>query len=188
MAGFSKPAFHVIGLFASHVYSCAAAMALMVAINSTRKRRRASLGDISPFRLPRGGRGGTRENRKPPSPRYKNSTGKDAWMFQPERTQFYLNYIENEDLARDPTTVLGREFKAKFRVTYATFKRFVDDTRASGLFVDEKAKKSGQKPHPLAMKVLAALRRLALGIPMDGLADMVGISNTVLNKFIPQSL
>ena len=34
------------------------------------------------------------------------------------------------------------------------------------------------------LKVMAALRRLALGIPVDGLAYMVGINRASLAKFI----
>ena len=120
------------------------------------------------------------------SPRYKKSRGKAAWLFQPERTQFWVNYIDNEDLARDPTTIIGKEFKDKFRISYSMFERILADTRESGEFADELARKAGQKAHPLAMKVMAGLRRLALGIPVDGLSDMVGISNTLLHKFIPK--
>ena len=62
-----------IRVLASPVSPCVAvAMALVVAINSTRKRRREGGGDFFPFKLPPGGRGGTREDRKPLSPRYKN--------------------------------------------------------------------------------------------------------------------
>jgi hypothetical protein len=57
-------------------------------------------------------------------------------------------------------------------------------TRDSGLFPDDLISKKGQKPHPLSMKVLAALRRLALGIPIDGLNDMTAISPTTLEVFI----
>ncbi len=52
------------------------------------------------------------------------------------------------------------------------------------MFLDDFNPSSGQRPHPLSMKVFAALRRLALGIPIDGLVDMVAISYKVLRVFI----
>ena len=165
----------------------AAAIAVLVAANSQRKRRREGGPDnLTPFRLPPGGRGGTRTGRKLPEPRYKDVGGKAAWQLQPQRTQAWLNFIENEEVVKDPSTVLGKEFKAKFRVSYQQFEQILADTRASGKFPDETAKKAGQQPHPLALKVMAALRRLALGTPVDGLSDMFGISSPVLFKFIPQ--
>ena len=90
------------------------------------------------------------------------------------------------ELARDPTTVIGEEFEHKFRMPYKTFEQIVEETRKSGLFSDEVARKRGPKAHPLCLKVMAALRRLALGIPYDGLQDMVGISKATLIQFIPK--
>ena len=106
-------------------------------------------------------------------------------MLQPDRTQWCLNFVENADLAADPSTVLGREFKDKFRIPYYLFQEILEATRASGLFPDERSRHRGQKPHPLAFKVMAALRRLAMGVPVNGLECMVGISETRLRRFIP---
>ena len=130
-----------------------------------------------------GGRGGTREPVRR-SPRYKKAKGKAKWMFQPERTQWYLNYVENEDLAADPSSVLGREFEDKFRIPHYMFMEILEATRLSGKFPDETRRQRGQKAHPLSMKVMAALRRLALGVPLDGLECMCGISDTRLREFI----
>ena len=97
--------------------STALTAALIVAVNTTRKRRRQGGPDIVPtdVSLARpGGRGGTRPNRKPPSPRYKGKSGKQAWLLKHDKTQFYHDYIEHVHLARDPTSVLGKAFKAKF--------------------------------------------------------------------------
>ena len=169
--------------------STALTAALIVAVNTTRKRRRQGGPDIVPtdVSLARpGGRGGTRPNRKPPSPRYKGKSGKQAWLLKHDKTQFYHDYIEHVHLARDPTSVLGKAFKAKFRISYAMFERILRDTRNSGQFPDDEAPKPGQPPKPLAMLVMGALRRLALGIPVNGLEDMLGISQAVLDKFIPK--
>ncbi len=58
-------------------------------------------------------------------------------------------------------------------------------TRDSGLFLDELAHNKGsQTPHPLAMKVMACFRKLALGIPIAALEDMCRINEPVLSKFV----
>ena len=159
----------------------AAAVAMFVAVNSTRNRRREG-GHAT--RLPLGGLGSKHPNKKRPTARYVLEIGKAAWKLQPKRTKFFLDYIENAESCRDPTSVLGKEFKHKFRISYAMFEEILKDTRESELFADEKNPKRGPSPHPLAMKVLAALRRLALGIPVDGLVDMSGVSYAVLRKFV----
>ena len=116
--------------------------------------------------------------------RYPNRRGKAARLLQPERTQWYLNYIENKDEAADPESVIGKEFRAKFRVPYSLFEEILQATRDSGKFPDENVKKSGQGPHPLSLKVMACLRRLALGIPCCALEEMCGISRTVIALFV----
>jgi hypothetical protein len=102
----------------------------------------------------------------------------------PTATQWHKNFIENAALAADPESVLGKDFRAKFRIPYTMFAEILEATRNSGMFPDDKVKKSGQKPHPLAMKLMGTLRRLALGIPIKGLEDMCGISEAVMIKFI----
>ena len=118
------------------------------------------------------------------SPRYKKATGKEKWILQPGKTQWHLNFVENADLAADPTTVLGREFKAKFRIPYCMFEEILDATRSSGLFPDERKRQTGQKAHPLSMKLMAEFRRLAMGVPIDGWEFMCGISDTSMRQFI----
>ena len=158
---------------------------LLWAALKRKQRRRRELEDAHahPRALGPGGRGGTLTYRKLRK-RYPNLEGKAARMLQPERTQWYLNYIENKAEAADPESVIGKEFRAKFRVPYSMFEEIVQATRDSGLFPDELESKSGQKPHPLAMKVMACFRRLALGIPVSALEDMCGISEPVMSKFI----
>jgi hypothetical protein len=157
---------------------------LILSVNSTRKRRREG-GNLVRFRkLPPGGLGGLRPGRKKPTPRYPDANEKASWQNDPTRTKFYKDYIENAELCRDPTQMLAKEFKHKFRISYAMFEDILQATRESELFPDDINLKKGQKPHPLSMKVLAALRRLALGIPIDGLNDMTTISGTSLRVFI----
>jgi hypothetical protein len=183
MASYSKLAAVVPGLGPVGAWSVAEA-SLILSVNSTRKRRREGAGNLLFGKLPPGGLGGLRAGRNKPKPRYPDANGKAAWMMDSMRTKFYKDYIENAELCRDPTTTLGKEFKHKFRVSYETFEKIVKATRESGMFPDDLNPSSGQKPHPLSMKVLAALRRLALGIPVDGLVDMVAISYKVLREFI----
>jgi len=183
MASYSKLAAVVPGLGPVGAWSVALA-SLILSVNSTRKRRREGAGNLLFGKLPPGGLGGLRAGRNKPKPRYPDANGKAAWMMDSMRTKFYKDYIENAELCRDPTTTLGKEFKYKFRVSYETFEKILAATRESGVFPDDFNPSSGQRPHPLSMKVLAALRRLALGIPVDGLVDMVAISYKVLREFI----
>ena len=163
--------------------------ALFVALNQRRKRRRQGGPDVRPGDegepgLRPGGRGGTR-SRVARQPRYNDEAGKQAWLLQPYRTQWYLNYIEKEALVAQEGSVLNKEFRAKFRIPYSMFLDILAKARASGEFSDDlNHKKGGQKPHPLSLKLMAALRRLALGCPVDGLECMCGISDTVLRGFI----
>ena len=110
-------------------------------------------------KLPPVGLGGSRTRRKKPTPRYPDANGKAAWHDDPTRTKLYKDYIENAELCKDPTQTQAKEFKHKFRVSYAMFEDILHATRESELFPDEKIVKKGQRPHPLSMKVLATLRR-----------------------------
>jgi hypothetical protein len=183
MPNLSKLAAIAPGLGPVGAWSVAVA-SLILSVNSTRKRRREGGNDVRFGKLPPGGLGGTRPGRKNPTPRYPDANGKAAWQNDPTRTKFYKDYIENAELCRDPTQLLAKEFKQKFRVSYAMFEDILQATRESGLFPDDMIAKKGQRPHPLSMKVLAALRRLALGIPVEGLNDMTAISVPILQVFI----
>ena len=122
--------------------------------------------------------------RREAQPTLQESKGKEKWILQPARAQWFLNVVENADLAADPTTVLGREFKPKFRIPYCMFEVLLDATRPSGLFLDERKLQRGQKAHPLSMKLMAEFRRLAMGVPIDGLECTCGISDTRMRQFI----
>lgn len=170
------------------VVGCTVAVAAAtVALNSSRKRRREGRTDSAPARRLPGGRGGTRQRSTGVVGRYVGAGGKKEWMLRPQSTQWYLDYVEHAHLAADPSTVLGRAFRHKFRLPYDMYSEILQDMRASRRFPDDQARlrKRGQRPHPLSMKLMAALRRLALGVSVDGLECMAGISATRLNEFIP---
>jgi hypothetical protein len=183
MGNLSKLAAVAPGLGPVGAWSVAVA-SLILSADSTRKRRREGGNDVRSGKLPPGGLGGLRPGRKKPTPRYPQANGKASWQNDPTRTKFYKDYIENAELCRDPASTLGKEFNHKFRVSYAMFENILQATRESGLFPDDHQVKRGQKAHPLSMKVLAGLRRLALGIPVDGLNDMTAISGPSLRVFI----
>ena len=140
----------------------AAAAAVVVALNSSRRRRREGGPDIW-LGLGPGGRGGKRKP-TPRQPRFPNQAGKRKWIMRPESSKRYEHYIkpENRELAAIPTTKIGKEFRHKFRMPFDKFHEIVEATRHSGLFPDEKKVQPGKKPHPLELKVMAAIRRLAL--------------------------
>ncbi len=104
-------------------------------------------------------------------------------MLQPRRTQCYFNYIENKKEAADPESVIGNEFRAKFRVPYSMFEEILQATRDSGKFSDDMVDSSGQKPHPLSLKMMLSLCKLALCVTVSSLEDICGINKAVLGKF-----
>jgi hypothetical protein len=123
----------IIPLIAIH----AAAVAMfVVALNSTRKRRKDG-GHVYLTSLSPGGLGSKHSNKKRPTARFDFEVGKAAWNLQPERTKFFLDYIKNAESFRDPTSDLYKEFKYKFRMSYAMFEEIVKDTRESELFPDD---------------------------------------------------
>ncbi len=71
------------------MHSAAVAM-FVVALNSTRKRRRNG-GNVALQKLPPGGLGSKHPHKKRPMRRYELQTGKAAWILQPERTKFFLD-------------------------------------------------------------------------------------------------
>ena len=163
------------------------AAAVVVAAHHVARRRQgvSNVGETIVRRILPGGRGKKRPAKKAASPRYTGEEGSKKWRRDPHYTQWHKDYVENEHLTRDPSTALGKEFRAKFRIPYNLFEDIVEATRASGLFPDEQVSRRGARPHPLSFKVMAALRRLALGRSFDGLEELSGISREVLSKFIP---
>eukprot|EP00873_Tetraselmis_striata_P020998 jgi/Tetstr1/441262/TSEL_029513.t1 len=90
------------------------------------------------------------------------------------------------DTARGPLegSLAWDEFRFKFRVPWPMFNWLLQQTRASKLFPDETLKKAGNPPAPLGLKLAAALRMLALGIPVDGIEDSSDLSKATLGTFM----
>ena len=59
----------------------------------------------------------------------------------------------------------------------------LQETRASGIFPDENVRKVGRRPAPLGLKVAAALRYMALGVPVNGLTEGSEVSREALDVF-----
>eukprot|EP00965_Chrysotila_dentata_P158361 5231090-Pleurochrysis_carterae.AAC.1 len=66
----------------------------------------------------------------------------------------------NDHNVSDPGSHAGRKFRGKFQVQRNIFDDLLSETRACGLFTDKQAGESafGPMPHPLELKMLAALR------------------------------
>ncbi len=73
-----------------------------------------------------------------------------------------LNYAVNSAHATDPESVLGKEFRAKFRIPFSMFEALLLATWDSGLFPNDLLIKFGPRPHLLSLEVMAALRRCDL--------------------------
>ena len=129
-----------------------------------------------------------RKDRSPGKPRRGWMKGLQAWRIRtnkcpcPYETE-YLNTTEH--WADDPSCTLYKEFRRKFRIPYPVFCDIMDDAYASGNWSDPVIgkRKRGTPPTPIALKVLASLRVLALGCSMDGVSLESGVSQPALNKF-----
>lgn len=140
--------------------------------------------------LPQGGRGGQRPRKGRGTARRHWLKGLDAWRLRSEENpsayeREYLNTVQH--WSEDRECPLYREFRRKFRVPYELFCDIMDEAHASGIWADKTSRgkrKRGAPPTPLALKVLAALRVLALGCPVDGVVLESGVSQPVLQRFI----
>ena len=119
--------------------------------------------------------------------RYPSSNGGARWRWRPSASP-WMEYL-TEEATNEPGTLLYDEFRRQFRVPKCMFDGFLDDMRADGRFLDENNHPgSGPKPHPLALKLMAVLRAMALGVPIDGVADTARISVSVINNFFNEWL
>ena len=94
---------------------------------------------------------------------------------------WWRRYLETPP---QPCSLEWSEFRKKFRVPYPMFEELVERTRNSGLFPNELARKRGRPPAPLALKVAAALRYLALGVTADGLEEASELSPGAIEEFM----
>ena len=76
------------------------------------------------------------------------------------------------------------EFRFKFRTPWPVFTYILSETRRSGYFPDETVPSVGRRPHPLGLKVSAALRYCTLGVPLEALESDSGCSRQALHLFI----
>ena len=74
-----------------------------------------------------------------------------------EKMHCHYNYVVHATEAADLNSVIGKEFRAKFRIPCQMFEEILQAPRESGLFPNDLVGKSGQKPHPFSLKVTATL-------------------------------
>ena len=77
------------------------------------------------------GRGGSLEPRTL-RPRYPGERGKAARILDSEKTQWHLNYVVHAAEATNPESVIGKEFRSKFRIPFNMFEEILQATRDSG--------------------------------------------------------
>ena len=75
------------------------------------------------------------------------------------------------------------EFRFKFRTPWPVFNYILSETRRSGYFPDETTPGRGRRPHPLGLKVSAALRYCTLGVPLEALESDSGCSRQAIQQF-----
>ena len=114
--------------------------------------------------------------------RYPDADGQAKWRWRPELSP-WQEYLQNE-ATNEEGTLLNDEFRRQFRVPKCMFDGFLADMKASGSFLDPNDhKRTGPKPHPLDVKLLAVLRAMALGVPIDGVCDAARISGSTISDF-----
>ena len=174
---------------AAHQQQAAAAAVVVLQAYEEHCRQQQRQAGQQPKKLGQGGRGGKRT--------YNGRRKRRPWLngkasrHRGGETQ-WEPYLEG-DAVKDEGEILGEEFVQKFRVPYRLYESILRDTRRSGQFADnpeddplgEVPRRRGPKgiKHGLQLKVLSALRYLALGIPVSGCECLSGISTSVLQRF-----
>ena len=122
--------------------------------------------------------------------RYTKASGRESRQHMPENSLFW-QYL-TDPATNELGTLLHSEFRNKFRIPKDMFDNILQRTRQSNLFPCELAydqacpKPRGNKPYPLGMKILAVLRQLALGVPLDGVVDSARMGRSTLDTFYMQ--
>ena len=132
---------------------------------------------------------GTRPHKHKGQPRFFWLKGLKAWRRRTDdrKSAYETAFLDDaEHWVDEPSSVLYQDFTLQFRVPFPVFDDLLTMTRESGRFPDEKAKKKGAPPIPLALKVLACLRFLATGMSFASLQLECGVSKAVLSKFYDQ--
>ena len=132
---------------------------------------------------------GTRPHKEKGTPRFFWLRGLKAWRRRSDdrKSAYETAFLDDaEQWGNEPSSVLYQDFNLQFRVPFPVFDELLTLTRESGRFPDEKAKKKGAPPAPLALKVLACLRFLATGMSFAALQLECGVSKGVLSPFYDQ--
>ncbi len=132
---------------------------------------------------------GSRPHKRKGRPRFFWLQGLKAWRRRSNdrKSAYETAFLDDaEHWGDDPSTVLYNDFTLQFRVPFPVFDELLTLTRESGRFTDEKVKKKGAPPIPLALKVLGCLRFLATGMSFGSLQLECGVSKGVLSPFYDQ--
>lgn len=100
-----------------------------------------------------------------------------------ENMPWHRDYM-NAGLRDRVNSLIYRDFRREFRIPVPMFDSLVEELRAANLpwARDENTPRSGAQPIPLALKVMSALRVLAVGIPFGALAHH-GLSEGTVRVF-----
>ena len=134
----------------------AAASAFSCMVSALQQKRRDEI-EAEEFplnhRLPPGGRGGKRPNRKQPDARRPWLTGLHKWRVkQPGQKSYYeqewlsdLSWVDRADC-----DLMRKDFRRYFRVPWSIYDKIMNDAYKNPAW---KPKNKGPKGHPLAIKV-----------------------------------
>ena len=110
-------------------------------------------------------------------------TGNDLWRRGWATRAWATDYMD-EELRRRQGTPMHKAFRAEFRIPLEMFDALVDELRAAGLdwARDERIPRCGAPPIPLQLKVMSALRVMAIGVPFSAFVHQ-GLSRDVVRTF-----
>ncbi len=148
---------------------------------------------------------GIRRGGRPRRPRYgteddqarwfggQRFTGAARWSRDWRKSYWWTDYVEHPAV-NEAGTFLYDEFRATFRIPKPMFDDMLQNMRDSGEFTDTPGHHGvgrrgvGRPPAPLTLKLMAALRLLAIGCPVGAAGDMCGLSRACIQEFFPRSI
>ena len=131
-----------------------------------------------------GGASTARPDRAPPRLLFSDKEGKAARQLCPLTSPWYLSYLCLGNSARTAGSLLNTMFRKLFRIPVELFAQIVQDARDSELWPDEDKPERGQKPKPLALKILCVLRVLAVGCDPSAMWEASSIQRPTIQKFM----
>ena len=143
--------------------------------------RSTSPSSACPGALEQGGPG-----RASPRVLFTDKEGQAARQLDPYMAPWYIMYLKPGCGVENEGGLLYDNFRRLFRVPVEMFHKILQDAESSGLWTGPAhgLHRPGQRPKPLSLKILCALRVLALGCDPSAVWEASACSRQVIQKFM----